>query len=406
MNCYLINYYLSVPSNQSTTPMKNHVIVITFVLGLFTFVSGCKEKSAGVLPPPSVQVVQVIQQEIPVIEEFVGQTYGLFDIAIQARVDGFLEGIHFEEGRRVRKGQLLYSIDPQPFEAKVAGSMGQLAEANTRLVKAESDLVRIKPLAEINAVSQSDLDAAVAQRDAARAAVEAAEAGLVSSKIELGYTKIYSPIHGVIGKTEAYPGDYVGKGFADVVLNEVSRIDTVLVNFHIPEEKYLEIVRPFLAQTDSARIQRQQNKQGLTMILADGTVYPREGKLEFINRQVNATTGTILVQASFPNPSLILRPGQFARVRAVIDVISEGLLIPQRCVQEMQGIYNVYVVNDQDEVEFRKIGVGSTYQTSYLIVTEGLAPGDRIVYEGLQKVKSGIKVNPVLKDISNSESEN
>jgi len=340
------------------------------------------------------------------MEEFVGQTYGLFDISIQARVDGFLEGIHFEEGRRVRKGQLLYTIDPQPFEAKVAGSMGQLAEAHTMLVKAESDLVRLKPLAAINAVSQSDLDAAVAQRDAAGAAVEAAEASLESAKIELGYTKIYSPIHGVIGKTEAYPGDYVGKGFADVVLNEVSRIDTILVNFHIPEEKYLEIVRPFLTGTDSVRVQRQETNRGLTMILADGTLYPHEGKLEFINRQVNATTGTILLQASFPNPNLLLRPGQFARVRAVIDVISEGLLIPQRCVQEMQGIYNVYVVNDQNEVEFRKIGVGSTYQTSYLIVTEGLAPGDRIVYEGLQKVKSGIKVNPVLKDISNSESEN
>ena len=386
--------------------MKNQVFVLTIVLGLLTFVSGCKEKSAGELPPPTVQVVQVIQQEIPVIEEFVGQTYGLFDIAIQARVDGFLEGIHFEEGRRVKKGQLLYSIDPQPFEAKVAGSMSQLAEANTRLVKAESDLVRIKPLAEINAVSQSDLDAAVAQRDAATAAVEAAEAGLVSAKIELGYTKIYSPIEGVIGKTEAYPGDYVGRGLTNVILNEVSRIDKILVNFHIPEEKYLEIVRPFLAGTDSARVQRRQNNQGLTMILADGTLYPHEGKLEFINRQVNATTGTILLQASFPNPSLILRPGQFARVRAVIDVISEGLLIPQRCAQEMQGIYNVYVVNDQDEVEFREIKVGSTYQTSYLIVTEGLAPEDRIVYEGLQKVKNGSKVNPELKDISISESEN
>ena len=386
--------------------MKNHVIVLTFVLALFTFVSGCKEKSAEKLPPPSVQVVQVIQQEIPVIEEFVGQTYGLFDISIQARVDGFLEGIHFEEGRRVRKGQLLYSIDPQPFEAKVAGSMGLLAEANTMLVKAESDLVRIKPLAEINAVSQSDLDAAVAQRDAAGAAVKAAEAALESAKIELGYTKIYSPIEGIIGKTEAYPGDYVGRGFSNVVLNEVSRIDTILVNFHIPEEKYLEIVRPFLGGTDSARVQRNGSRKGLTMILADGTIYPQEGEIEFVNRQVNATTGTILVQASFPNPSLILRPGQFARVRVVIDVISDGLLIPQRCAQEMQGIYNVFVVNDQDEIEFREIKVGAVYQTSYLIVTEGLGPEDKIVYEGLQKVKSGIKVHPVLKYISNSESEN
>jgi len=385
--------------------MKNHVYLVAIILGLSTLFSGCKEKSAGQLPPPNVQVVQVIQQDIPVMEEFVGQTYGLFDISIQARVDGFLEGVHFEEGRRVGEGQLLYTIDPQPFEAKVAGSRGQLAEANTMLVKAESDLTRIKPLAEINAVSQSDLDAAVAQRDAAGAAVDAAEAALKSAKLELGYTKIYSPIDGIIGKTEAYPGDYVGRGFTNVVLNEVSRIDTILVNFHVPEEKYLEIVRPFLEGSDSARIQRREAPQGLSMILADGTLYPHTGKIKFINRQVNATTGTILLQASFPNPNYILRPGQFARVRAVIDVISEGLLIPQRCAQEMQGIYNVYVVNDQDQVEFREIEVGSTYQTSYLIVTSGLSPEEKIIYEGLQKVKNGIKVNPVLKDISNSESE-
>lgn len=286
--------------------MKNYLLTIAIFLGLSAFFSGCKEKNTGALPPPSVQVAEVIQQDIPVMEEFVGQTFGLFDISIKARVDGFLEGIHFEEGRRVREGQLLYTIDTQPFEAKLAGMLGQLAEANTILVKAESDLDRIKPLAEINAVSQSDLDAAVAQRDAAAAVVEAAEAGVKSAKIELGYTKIYSPIDGIIGKTEAYPGDYVGRGFTDVVLNEVSRIDTILVNFHIPEEKYLEIVAPFLSQTDSARIKRQERQQGLSMILADGSLYPKTGKIKFVNRQVNSTTGTILLQASFPNPSLIL----------------------------------------------------------------------------------------------------
>ena len=163
--------------------MKNQIFILTFVLGLFFLVSGCKEKSVSQLPPPNVQVVQVILQDIAVEEEFVGQTYGLFDIALQARVDGFLEGIHFDEGRRVNKGQLLYTIAPEPYEAKVATARGQLAEANTRLVKAESDLRRIKPLAENNAVSQSDLDAAVAQRDAALASVDASEATLESAMI-------------------------------------------------------------------------------------------------------------------------------------------------------------------------------------------------------------------------------
>lgn len=357
------------------------------------------------MPPPNVQVVEVIQQDIPLMEEFVGQTFGLFDISIQARVDGFLEGIHFNEGRRVRKGQLLYTIATEPYDAKVAVARGQLAEANTQLVKAESDLVRIRPLAEKNAVSQSDLDAAVAQRDAAIASVDAAIANLESANIELGFTKIYSPIDGIIGKTQVYPGDYVGRGITNVVLNEVSRIDTILVEFHIPEEKYLELAHYIVDQGSAAR-KENPARRGLTLILANDSVYPEEGMVRFVNRQVNATTGTILMQAAFPNTESILRPGQFAKVRGVIDKIEGGLLVPQRCVQEMQGNYNVFVVNEENEVEFREIEVSSTYQTSFLIVSSGLEPGERVVYEGLQKVKSGVKVELVLKDISISESEN
>jgi len=385
--------------------MKRKFLVFILIPVFTLLITGCKEKSASELPPPNVQVVEVIQQDIPVIEEFVGQTYGLFDIALQARVDGFLEGIFFEEGRGVRKGQLLYTIAPEPYEAKVAVARGQLAEANTQLVKAESDLIRIKPLAEQNAVSQSDLDAAVAQRDAAIGAVDAAEANLESANIELGFTKVYSPINGVIGKTEVYPGDYVGRGITNVVLNEVSRIDTILVNFHLPEEKYLEIAR-FLIERDPNAIKENAPTRGLTLILSDGSVYPEEGRIRFVNRQVDASTGTILLQASFPNTNMILRPGQFAKVQGVIDYIKGGLLIPQRCVQEMQGNYNVFVVNESNEVEFRKIEIASTYETSYMIVSSGLEPGERVVYEGLQKVKSGAKVNPVVQDISNSQSEN
>ena len=372
---------------------------------LTLLLQGCQEKGAQTLPPPNVQVVEVIQQDIPLMEEFVGQTYGLYDISLQARVDGFLEGIFFEEGRRVRKGQLLYSIEPEPYEAKVNVAKGQLAEAKTHLVKAESDLTRIQPLAAQNAVSQSDLDAALAQRDAAKAAVEAAEANLESSRIELGFTRVYSPIDGIIGKTEVFPGDYVGRGFNNTVLNEVSRIDTILVNFHLPEEKYLEIAR-FISRQDPAKQREERSARGLTLILADGSIYPEKGKIEFINRQVDASTGTILLQASFPNSEGILRPGQFARVQAVIELIQGGLLVPQRCVQELQGNYSVFVVNESSEVEFRQIEVASAYQTRFMVVSSGLEPGDQVIYEGLQKVKSGARVNPVVHEISLSESEN
>lgn len=385
--------------------MKRNFIVLVLVPVFTLLITGCKEKIAGALPPPKVQVVEVIQQDIPVMEEFVGQTYGLYDISLQARVDGFLEGIHFEEGRAVKKGQLLYTIATEPYQAKVAVALGQLAETNTRLVKAESDLVRIRPLAEIKAVSESDLDAAVAQRDAALATVDAAEANLESANIELGFTKVYSPINGVIGKTEVFPGDYVGRGITNVVLNEVSRIDTILVNFHLPEEKYLQIAR-FLHQNDPNEMVGSSPTRSLILVLSDGSVYPEEGKIKFVNRQVDASTGTILLQASFSNPDLFLRPGQFAKVRGVIDYIQGGLLIPQRCVQEMQGNYSVFVVNENEEVEFRKIEVGSDYDTRFIIVSSGLAPGELVVYEGLQKVKSGTKISPVLTNISISQSEN
>jgi membrane fusion protein (multidrug efflux system) len=379
--------------------MKQKALYLIMILGILMMMTGCKEKSASEVPPPNVQVVEVIQSDVPINQEFVGQVYGMFDIAIRSRVEGFLEGIHFEEGRRVKKGQLLYTIDPQPFVAKVNGYKGQLAEVRTMLVKAESDLTRIEPLAKINAVSQSDLDAAVAQRDAAAAAVEAAEAALESAQIELGYTKIYSPIDGVIGKTEAYPGDFVGRGFTEAVLNEISRIDTVRVQFHLPEELYLELVMPAIQKADSIRIQRNNDDRGLTMILSDGTVYPYKGFLDFVNRQVDPTTGTIMLQATFPNPSYLLRPGQFARIIATIEVQEGGMLLPQRCVQEMQGRYNVFVVNDDNTVEFREIEVGTVHATSFLVVTSGLSAGEKVVYEGLQMVRSGIKVNPVLKEV-------
>jgi membrane fusion protein (multidrug efflux system) len=386
--------------------MKRFQFVWALLPGILSLMTGCKEKEGTQLPPPNVKVVAVLQADVPVEQEFVGQVYGLYDISIRSRVEGFLEGIHFDEGRRVKKGQLLYTIDPQPFDAKVNGFKSQLAEANTMLVKAESDLERIQPLAEINAVSQSDLDAAVAQRDAAKAGVDAAEAALESARIELGYTRIYSPINGVIGKTQAYPGDFVGRGFSEAVLNEVSRIDSVKVDFHIPEEQYLELFRPFLEGNDSSAVQRSDEQRGLTLILSDGSVYPYKGRLDFVNRQVDPTTGTILIQSTFPNPNFLLRPGQFARVRGTTDIRQGGLLIPQRCTQELQGNFHVFVVSDDNTVEYRDIKVGPTYANSFFVVTSGLNPGEKVIYEGLQMIRSGIKVNPVLEKVSLSQIQN
>ncbi|MDH4206210.1 MAG: efflux RND transporter periplasmic adaptor subunit, partial [Desulfobacteraceae bacterium] len=300
------------------------------------------------------------------------------------------------------KGALLYTLESQPFEADVAAKMSRVAEANTRRAKAKSDLDRIEPLAKEKAVSESDLDSAVAQHDASIESVKAAKANLRASNIQLGYTKIYSPISGIIGKTKAKVGDFVGRSPNPVILNTVSRIDTVLVEFFITERQYLQVAREFSSKVESAA--RKSRKENLELILADGSLYEHKGKPEFIDRNVDPTTGAILVQASFPNPQELLRPGQFAKVKALVNIVKEGILIPQRCVVELQGLYSVYVVGDGDKIQTRSVKVGPKIKQFWLI-TEGLKPGEHVVYEGLQRVKDGTVVKPTIKEIESTDQE-
>jgi membrane fusion protein (multidrug efflux system) len=271
--------------------------------------------------------------------------------------------------------------------------MSRVAEAETMLAKAKGDLDRIKPLAEVKAVSESDLDTAVAVHEAALAALKAAQANLRAVKIQLGYTKIYSPISGIIGKTQAKVGDFVGRNPNPVILNTVSQVDTVLVNFFITESQYLELAR-LRAQSKPSK----QEAKKLELILADESVYEQKGKADFVGREVDPTTGALLVQASFPNPDKLLRPGQFAKVRIEVDVVKDGILIPQRCVSELQGLFSVFVVGSNNPVERREIKVGPKVKEFWLIV-EGLKPGEQVVYEGLQMVRDGTIVEPTVKEI-------
>ncbi|HSQ86971.1 MAG TPA: efflux RND transporter periplasmic adaptor subunit, partial [Desulfobacterales bacterium] len=261
-------------------------------------------------------------------------------------------------------------------------------------------LDRIEPLAKEKAVSESDLDGAVARYEASIESVKAAEANLKASKIQLGYTKIYSPITGIIGKTKAKVGDFVGRSPNPVILNTVSSIDTVLVDFFITERQYLQLARRFASEIEKAD---QKNQKGeLELILADGSLYGYKGKPEFIDRNVDPTTGAMLVQASFPNPQELLRPGQFAKIKALVTVVKDGILVPQRCVVELQGTYRVYIVGDGDKVEIRNVKTGPKIKQFWLI-TEGLKPGERIVYEGLQRVKDGMVVKPTVKEIESTD---
>ena len=337
-------------------------------------------------------MIEVIQKDFPLVSEYVGQTYGLADIAIRARVEGFLDGIHFEEGRRVRKGQLLYTIDPQPFLAKEAEALSLLAEAKTLLVKAESDLSRIKPLAEINAVSQSDLDFAVAQQGASQASVEAAEASLNAARIQLGYTRMYSPLDGVIGRTQAKVGDFVGREPNPVVLNTVSNIEGVQVRFFLTENEYLYLTS-YYEKEENSEDYSPRKKNTLTLMLADGSIHDHKGSIDFIDRSIDPRTGSILIQGSFPNPEHKLRPGQFARVLVDFETIPGALLVPQRCITDLQGKQFLYVVSPEDEIEYRQV-VAHVGKQGLAWVESGLNPGEKVVFEGLQKVSSGMKVKP------------
>ena len=376
--------------------LKMNKIIFFLLLSSLYFLYSCGSDQGSVKNLPDIPVFVIEAQDIDIYQEFVGQIYGYKDIAIRARVEGFLEGIHFKEGSKIDKGKKLYTLESQPFEADVAAKMSRLAEAKTMQAKAESDLNRIKPLAEQNAVSQSDLDAAVAQYDASVASVEAAQANLRASKIQLSYTIIYSPITGIIGKTQAKVGDFVGREPNPVILNVVSRIDTVLVQFFITERQYLTIAR--FMQEEKASGDDKRDERQFHLILVDGSVYKHPGKVDFVDREIDPTTGAMLVQASFPNTDEILRPGQFAKVKARFAVLENGIMVPQRSLTELQGLYNVMVVNDEGIIESRQVTVGPQ-KGNFWVITDGLKIGEKVVYEGLQKVNEGGKVNPVIQDV-------
>lgn len=379
--------------------MKLNQISLAALL-IITLFSACKKKEVKKeLPPQSVTVTKVLQQNVPLYNEFVGQIFGLKDIPIRSRVEGFLETINFQEGTNVKKDQLLYTVDDQPFQADVTTHEGLLTEAKTRLIQAENDLERIKPLAEVSAVSQSDLDAAIADRDAAKASVNAAKANLELSKIQLSYCKIYSPINGVIGRTKAREGEFVGKDPNPVILNTVSRLETVRVQFSLTESDYLGLMRELeqrKTRVDKVR-SNDDSKPYLELILADGSTHTHKGIIDFIDREVNATTGSIMIQASFQNPGSILRPGQFAKIKAKVELVENAILVPQKAVAELQGKHIVTVLQKDNKIEKRTVKVGAKY-CDYWIINSGIKSTDQIIYEGFQKVRNDMIVTPIFKD--------
>lgn len=362
--------------------MRLILCILTATL-LFT---GCGEDKTPVqMPPPQVKVVAIDRQEVIVEKDFVGQVFGYKDIPVRARVEGYLQAIAFEQGGLVNAGDMLYQIDPEPLQEALNAARSEMRQAQVYFERANNDLNRIAPLAKINAVSQRDYDAAIAEKEASAAVVDAARAKVRLAEIQLGYARIKAPIDGIIGKTMADVGEFVGRSPNPVILNTISAIDSVRVEFFLTERDYLKFAKQLAKDTAS------RGHTPLKLILADGEQLPEAGRVKFVNREVDAATGAILVQAVFPNPGRLVRPGQFARVRAAVETIPDALLVPQRCVQEVQGSFSVLQPDAEGKVKQVSIDCGPSYR-DYFIVRSGLEAGDKVIFEGLQKAGAGAVV--------------
>ena len=387
---------------QIDTPVKRGPTVWQVIASVILLSSlGCGKSEQPQARPPEVEVVRVEQKDVPIWNEWVGTLDGLVNAQIKPQVTGYLLRQTYKEGSFVRKGELLFEIDPRTFQAaldqtraQLANANGQLAQAEANQVKAQLDVNRFTPLAKEQAVSQQDLDnaiqgnvAAQAQVRAAKAQIDAARAQVDAAQLNLSFTRIVSLIDGIVGIAQAQIGDLVGPS---ILLTTVSTLDPIKVYFPVSERGYLDYVKE---NPDAAKRAAQESQLALELVLADGSHYPNKGSFSFADRQVDVKTGTLRLQGLFPNPGNILRPGQFARVRAITTTKKGALLVPQRAVTELQGGYQVAVVGKDNKVSIRPVKVGERVGSLW-IVQEGLKPGERVVAEGIQRVRADMTVNP------------
>jgi len=368
--------------------MMRNLILLLFAV-VFAVVGACSPPPPpAAAPPPEVLVVEPVQRDVPVEMELVGQAAGSQDVEIRARVEGFLDTVAFTEGTLVKKGQLLYQIDPKDLQAALANAKANLATWRSRLEKTENDVKRFTPLVKQQAVSQMELDNAVSARDAASAQVDAAQAAVDKAQIDLGYATIAAPVDGLIGTTKVKSGNLVGRG-ESTLLTTISVINPIFFRAGLAEAEYLRVVRRAQEQGTTGVGKRIP----IQLILADGTVHPEPGRLDTAERNIDPTTGTLALQFTFPNPQLVLRPGQYGRARFDIDVRKGALLVPQRAVQELQNLYSLAVVGSDNKVTFRNVKVGPRVDSLW-VIEEGLKPGEKVVVEGLQRVREGAVVAP------------
>jgi RND family efflux transporter MFP subunit len=356
------------------------------VLGSCLSGSGCGNKAASAPPPPVVEVVNVVQQDTPIYSEFVATLDGFVNAQIQARVSGHVIQQSYQEGSVVRKGQVLFEIDPRPFRAALDQAKAQLAQAEAQLGKAKLDVERDTPLAQARAIAQSQLDTEIQAKLGAQAQVQAAKANVEQARLNLEYTQVTSLISGVAGIAQVQIGNLVGPSS---VLTAVSQLDPIKAYFTVSEQEFTDFHRRFPTQES---VEEQRKRMPLELVLSDGSVYEHPGTVYFADREVNAATGAIRIAGVFPNPNNLLRPGSYGRVRLSARTRPGALLVPQRAVTELQGSHQVAVVGNDNKVSIRPVTVGERVGKMW-IVTDGLKPGERVVVEGLLKVRDGVPVN-------------
>ena len=395
-------------AGDNMSKVQKRYLLIGGVLGLIALalIIGAwrpSRKALGAQPSTSdVEVVQVEKKDVPIYAEWIGTLDGLVNADVRAQVTGYLLKQGYQEGAFVKQGQLLFQIDPRPFQAALDQAQGQLAQAQAALANAQAvqrrtelDVQRYTPLAEQQAASQQDLDNSVQNNLAAKATVETAkaqiktyEAAVETAKINLDFTRLVAPIDGIAGQAQLQVGALVTPSSG--VVTSVSTVNPIKVYFTVGEPQYLAWRKRF--PTESSRLEADKGLR-LQLILADGSTYPDVGKFYFADRQVDESTGAIRIAGLFPNPNNVLRPGGYGKVRAVIRSQAGALLVPQRAVSELQGGYQVAVVDADNKVDVRSVTVGDRVDNRWIIAS-GLNPGDRVVVEGVQRMRTGVHVNP------------
>lgn len=369
--------------------LPNCLARLVSLASLVASLAACGESQPAAPPPIEVVVAPVVQRDVAVTSEWIGTTEGAVDAELRAQVSGYLIAREYREGTIVREGQVLFRIDPRVSRAALDQARGDVGRAEAMLGKANLDVARFTPLVAEGAVSRQELDNAIQLQRSAQAQLLMAKAALEKAEIDVAFTEIRSPTDGIAGVAGAQLGDLVGPGDPNP-LTRVSKVDPIRVSFPISEREYLRSAAVFRGAVEG----RGTGREGaLELVLADGSVWPHRGSGVPASAGVDPATGTLLVRGEFPNPDHVLRPGQYARVRAVTDTKAAALLVPQRAVAEMQGVFQVAVVGPDDRVELRVVQPG-VRDGGMQVIEKGLSAGERVVVEGIQKVRSGTVVKP------------